>query len=59
MFDAALARKQGKQLAKLGRWYPAHKECAGFHGVNERIAVEEYAKSIGFFHQLMYNPEDI
>lgn len=31
------------------------KEFEGFHGVNERIKVSEYAKSIGFFYQLMNN----
>lgn len=31
------------------------KEFAGFHGVNERIKVDEYAKTIGFFHQLFGN----
>lgn len=31
------------------------KEFAGFHGVNERILVEEYGRSIGFFYKLMDN----
>lgn len=31
------------------------KEFEGFHGVNERIKVNEYAKTIGFFYQLMNN----
>lgn len=31
------------------------KEFAGFHGVNERIKVDEYAKTIGFFYQLLNN----
>jgi len=31
------------------------KEFEGFHGVNERILVDEYAKTIGFFYQLMDN----
>ncbi|MGD9786191.1 MAG: M20 family peptidase, partial [Hyphomicrobiaceae bacterium] len=31
------------------------KEFAGFHGVNERIKVDEYEKTIGFFYQLMNN----
>lgn len=31
------------------------KEFEGFHGVNERIKVVEYGKSIGFFYQLMSN----
>jgi carboxypeptidase PM20D1 len=35
------------------------KEFAGFHGVNERIRVDEYAKTIGFFYQLMNNLEDL
>lgn len=34
-------------------------EFAGFHGVNERIKVDEYGKSIGFFYQLMNNLEDL
>ena len=33
------------------------KEFAGFHGVNERIKVNEYAKTIGFFYQMMNNLE--
>lgn len=35
------------------------KEFDGFHGVNERIKVDEYAKSIGFFYQLMNNLEEL
>ncbi|GAB3104312.1 M20/M25/M40 family metallo-hydrolase [Aestuariicella hydrocarbonica] len=35
------------------------KEYAGFHGVNERILVDEYAKSIGFFYQLLNNLEEL
>ncbi|MFD2229842.1 M20/M25/M40 family metallo-hydrolase [Alkalimarinus sediminis] len=35
------------------------KEFAGFHGVNERIKVDEYARSIGFFYQLMNNLEEL
>lgn len=31
------------------------KEFEGFHGVNERIKVNEYGKTIGFFYQLMNN----
>jgi carboxypeptidase PM20D1 len=31
------------------------KEFAGFHGVNERIKVDEYGKTIAFFYQLMSN----
>ncbi|MCQ6491957.1 M20/M25/M40 family metallo-hydrolase, partial [Vibrio parahaemolyticus] len=30
-------------------------EFEGFHGVNERIRVDEYGRSIGFFYQLMDN----
>lgn len=33
------------------------KEFAGFHGVNERVKVDEYGKTIGFFYQLMNNLE--
>jgi len=32
-------------------------EFAGFHGVNERILVKEYGRSIAFFYQLMSNLE--
>ncbi|BDD01873.1 M20 family peptidase [Persicobacter psychrovividus] len=32
-------------------------EFKGFHGVNERILVDEYAKSIGFFYQIFNNLE--
>ncbi len=35
------------------------KEFAGFHGVNERILVDEYGKSIAFFYQLMDNLDDL
>lgn len=35
------------------------KEFEGFHGVNERILVEEYGRSIGFFYTLMDNLEDL
>ena len=34
-------------------------EYAGFHGVNERIRVDEYGKTIGFFYQLMDNLEGL
>ena len=34
-------------------------EFAGFHGVNERIRVDEYEKTIGFFYQMMNNLEDL
>ena len=34
-------------------------EFKGFHGVNERILVEEYAKSIGFFYQIFDNLEEL
>lgn len=33
----------------------SQKEFAGFHGVNERILVKEYAKSIGFFYRIFEN----
>lgn len=35
------------------------KEFEGFHGVNERLLVEEYGKTIGFFYQLMDNLDDL
>lgn len=35
------------------------KEFEGFHGVNERILVEEYGRSIGFFYTLMDNLENL
>lgn len=35
------------------------KEFEGFHGVNERILVDEYAKTIGFFYQLMSNLDEL
>lgn len=35
------------------------KEFAGFHGVNERILVDEYAKTIGFFYQVFGNLESL
>lgn len=35
------------------------KEFEGFHGVNERILVEEYGRSIGFFYQLIDNLETL
>ncbi|NMM48311.1 M20 family peptidase [Marinigracilibium pacificum] len=34
-------------------------EFKGFHGVNERILVEEYGKSIGFFYQIFDNLEEL
>ncbi|SNR75044.1 carboxypeptidase PM20D1 [Lutibacter agarilyticus] len=34
-------------------------EFKGFHGVNERILVDEYAKSIGFFYQIFDNLESL
>jgi carboxypeptidase PM20D1 len=34
-------------------------EFKGFHGVNERILVDEYAKSIGFFYQIFNNLESL
>lgn len=35
------------------------KEFEGFHGVNERILVKEYGRSIGFFYTLMDNLETL
>ncbi len=35
------------------------KEFEGFHGVNERIRVDEYGKTIAFFYQMLNNLEDI
>lgn len=35
------------------------KEFEGFHGVNERILVTEYGRSIGFFYTLMDNLETL
>ena len=35
------------------------KEFEGFHGVNERIRVDEYGKTIGFFYTLMENLEEL
>ncbi len=34
-------------------------EFAGFHGVNERILVDEYGRTIGFFYQVFGNLEDL
>ena len=34
-------------------------EFKGFHGVNERIRVDEYAKTIGFFYQIFGNLEEL
>jgi len=34
-------------------------EFAGFHGVNERIRVDEYGRTIGCFYKLMENLEDL
>lgn len=34
-------------------------EFAGFHGVNERILVDEYGRTIAFFYQLMDNLESL
>ena len=34
-------------------------EFAGFHGVNERILVKEYGRTIAFFYQLFGNLEDL
>ncbi len=35
------------------------KEFEGFHGVNERILIDEYGRSIGFFYKLMDNLENL
>jgi len=34
-------------------------ETKGFHGINERILVDEYGNSIAFFYQLLNNLEDL
>ncbi|MCO6357200.1 M20 family peptidase [Roseivirga pacifica] len=34
-------------------------EFKGFHGVNERILVDEYAKTIGFFYQMFGNLDSL
>lgn len=34
-------------------------DTARWHGVNERVAVTEYARSIGFFHHLIANAEEL
>ena len=34
-------------------------EFEGFHGVNERLRVDEYAKTIGFFCQIFDNLEQL
>jgi carboxypeptidase PM20D1 len=34
-------------------------EFAGFHGVNERILVDEYGRTIAFFYQLMNNLDSL
>ena len=35
------------------------KEFEGFHGVNERILVNEYGKTIGFFYTILNNLEEL
>lgn len=35
------------------------KEFEGFHGVNERLLVDEYAKTIAFFYQIMSNLDEL
>ncbi len=35
------------------------KEFEGFHGVNERILIDEYGRTIGFFYQLLNNLEGL
>lgn len=37
LFDPELARKQGKQFAKLGRWFPAHEALAQATSVAGRL----------------------
>jgi len=34
-------------------------DSARWHGVNERVLVREYAKSIGFFHQFIANAQEL
>ncbi len=51
-FDAPVYGFRAIQLENL-------EETKGFHGINERILVDEYAKSIGFFYQLMDNLQDL
>ena len=34
-------------------------DTARWHGVNERVLVSEYARSIGFFHQLIGNAQEL
>jgi len=34
-------------------------DSARWHGVNERVLVSEYAKSIGFFHQFLANAQEL
>jgi len=34
-------------------------DSARWHGVNERVLVSEYAKSIGFFHQFLANAQGL
>ena len=34
-------------------------DVARLHGVNERVLVSEYAKSVGFFYQLIANFEGL
>ena len=35
------------------------KEYEGFHGVNERIRVDEYGRTIGFFYKIFENLENM
>lgn len=34
-------------------------DTARWHGVNERVLVDEYAKSIGFFYQFIGNLKEL
>ena len=58
--DVGCARFQARDFAPdvftiTGIQLESMKEFAGFHGVNERIRIDEYGKTIGFFYQLMSN----
>ena len=41
LFDPELAKKQGKQLAKLGRWFPNHEALAQANVEGEASRAEE------------------
>jgi len=55
-FSAALAKN-------VYRFTPVRvesvKDTERWHGVNERVLVAEYARSIGFYHQLLLNVEGL